>query len=218
MALLSERRKQPLSPLVLLRPNDELIEIGVFEQSHATRPLACHARALGSSMKAPKSKRECGFSELRSRASDARSLLILSPNAPRIARTRGGSVDATRMSRSNLAPSRSSVEALCTVARGSSSLVRPASRKNSSNAPSASVSELQAAGRLVWTSVSCPMSFRGRLPALVATSRRRGACVDRPRRFAAAMPAGNTAARPTASSASTAGFGLLRPIAVVRDR
>jgi hypothetical protein len=66
--------------------------------------------------------------------------------------------------------------------------------------------------------VSLPTSLRGRLKALVATSRCLALCVVNPKRFAAAIPEGKTVLRREASFWIAAGFGRLLPKAVSRVR
>src|ERR1700693_2880388 len=53
---------------VLGGPDDRLIEIRVFEEPHRSGSLACQSRARGRLLSRPKSKRESGLSEERSRS------------------------------------------------------------------------------------------------------------------------------------------------------
>jgi len=87
---------------MLCRPEDCLLEIGVFKELHVSgvRPLACQARAYRSPASRPKSNLEKGFSELRRRRIARRFFPSCWPIAPIIARTRGGSETAILSRRS----------------------------------------------------------------------------------------------------------------------
>src|SRR5260221_10801391 len=58
---------EPLRLEVLRGSENCLIEIGVFEELHWLGSLACQCRACGRPLRRPKSKRESGLSEDRSR-------------------------------------------------------------------------------------------------------------------------------------------------------
>ena len=142
--------------------------------------IACQLRAYLSPENRPKSNRERGFRESRNQASRAGGVLSCSARAPSIARTRGGSESATLSKCSRHRFSDSSASVRRAVFSGDISLVLPPCRKKSSKAASVSDSCAQAAGRRVWTIVSSPISFRGRLRAMVATSPRLAVCVVNP--------------------------------------
>ena len=202
---------------------DGLFKVRVVGEPHAGPPslrrgLACQAGAWVSAASRPKSKRVSGLRVLRRVAKARGGRPSCCPTAPRIARTRGGSVGATASSRSKASPSASIASNFATVASGGSSLALPRSRRNSSNAASCSMSADHADGRRVWTTVSGPISLRGRLPDGVATAGRPAAWVVKPSRLAAATPDGNRLAWRRASCWMAAGLGWLWPNGVLRPR
>jgi hypothetical protein len=104
------------------------------------------------------------------------------------------------------------------VRSADSSLVLPPLRKKSRRAASVSDRLFHASGLRAWTRVSAPMSFLGRLSELVANSLRRGVCVLKPSRLAAAVPDGKIVLVLSASFLIAVGLGRLGPKAVERGR
>ena len=220
--LLDDCRAQPLAAKMLRRRQDRLLEVGMFKELHVNGAPSLARPSLASAV-----FQRGQHAEIKPRERIQGRPEPLEALRPLAELFTGGPQDsahpwrlgiATPSRRSNRPFSESSASSRRIVSSGDNSLVSPLRLRKSNNAASVSERTGHASGRRAWTMVSRPMSLRGRLSELVATSRCPGFCVVKRRRLAAVIPEGKTAFRRPASFCIAAGLGRLGPNAVCRGR